>query len=179
MTGRKTGLYDFHSGLQFLLQDVDINDPALVARRAVELHTFQFSLYCPYLTQLPISEKVPKPKTCMIVLGRKYAALRLFHYYASRALKNTTGIKHVVDLHKLQAGLASNLEQIEVLLQLVKDYLAAGRDDSNVPKRYMGKYKFINEFRNLLEKSRGSQSYSKDMRPMGTNFPIVLDGRRG
>jgi len=35
----------------------------------------------------------------MIALGRKYAALRLFHYYASRALKNTTGIKRVVVLN--------------------------------------------------------------------------------
>jgi hypothetical protein len=99
MTDRKTELYDFHSGLQFLLQGVDTNDTALVARRAVELHTFQFSLYYPRLTQLPISEKVPKPKTDMIALGRKYAALRLFHYYASRALKNTTGIKRVVVLN--------------------------------------------------------------------------------
>jgi hypothetical protein len=91
----------------------------------------------------------------MIALCRKYAALRLFHYYASRALKNTTGIKRVVDLNKLQAGLASNFDQIEVLLQLLKDYLAVGRDGPNAPKRYVARNEFVNEFSRLLEKSRG------------------------
>jgi hypothetical protein len=105
------------------------------------------------------------------VLGRKYAALRLFHYYASRTLKNTTGIKRVVDLNKLQARLAGNSEQIGVLLQLLKNYLAVGREDSNVPKRYMKKYEFVNEFRSLLEKSTGVAELLKGYATNGHELP--------
>ena len=73
----KIGLYDFRSGLRFLLQNVDVNNTALVARRAVELHTFQYSLYYPYFTQLPMLKGRPLQKPNMIALARQYAALQL------------------------------------------------------------------------------------------------------
>src|SRR5208282_6514334 len=123
--GSKIELYDFRKGLAFLLKSVDVDDTALLARRAVELHTFQFSLYYPRPIQPRIFKKRPPPKTDMVALARKYAAVQLFNYYASRALyKNTIGIKRTPSLNNIETGLEHNLKPIEALLEPLRDCLA-------------------------------------------------------
>ncbi len=129
----KNELYDFREGLKFLLQNVDVDDTALLARRAVELHTFQFSLYYPCPTQLPTIKERSRPKIDMVALARKYAALQLFNYYASRALyKNTLGIKRTPSLKNIETGLTLNFKPIAALLELLRNCLAVERDGPSV-----------------------------------------------
>jgi hypothetical protein len=150
----KNELYDFRESLKFLLQSVDVGVTALLARRAVELHAFQFSLYYPYFTQLPPFKERPLPKKDVVALARKYAALQLFNYYASRALyKNTFGMKRTPSLNNIETGLADNFKPIEALLELLKDYLTAESDGRGVIEKGISRKGFVKEFRHQVEKS--------------------------
>jgi hypothetical protein len=151
----KPKLYDFNGRLQFLLQSADISDTALITRRAVEIHAFQISLYYPYLSNLPITKERLLPKADMIALARKYAALKLYNYYGARTLrKNAIGMKRVPSLQNIQTGLANNFKRIEVLLELLKDYLFTERDDPGGFEKDVSQNEFENEMRQLTDKSR-------------------------
>jgi hypothetical protein len=172
----KSGLYDFNGGLQFLLQSVDVNDIGLISRRAVELHAFQLSLYYPYLTQLRINDISPH-KVDMIALGRKYAALRLYNYYASRALyKNTVdiGLKRVPSLNNIQTGLTRNFEPIEVLLELLKDYLPVEKQGPRVLEKDIAQDEFEKKLQHQFEKSRAVAELIKGYVTNGDELPKTL-----
>jgi hypothetical protein len=142
--------YDFIGNLQKLLIKVDVNDEAMIARRAVELHAFQYSLYFTGFTQIPSIKKRPLPNADMVALVRKYAALQLFNYYASRAAHRAF---RTPSLYRMQTDLADNFRPIEALLALLRDYLIVERDGPSVLETIIPRDGFKKEFRRQTEKS--------------------------
>src|SRR5271165_3361162 len=78
--------YDFLGYANDLLHKADVSDESNLIRRAIELQAFTVSLYYPRLSQLDVSKKGPTPQVDMIAVARRHAAVKLYEYYAARAL---------------------------------------------------------------------------------------------
>ena len=113
--------YDFLGNLQKLLIKIDVNDEALIVRRAIELQAFMVSLHYPCLSQLPTSRKAHPPALDMIALARRHAALKLYNDYSPpRIYRRRLNIKGLPSWKSVQTGLSTNFKCIEVLLELLK-----------------------------------------------------------
>jgi hypothetical protein len=113
--------YDFLGYMNDLLRNADVTDQMILIRRAIELQAFTVSLYYPRLSQLDVSRKGPTPQVDMIAVARRHAAVKLYEYYAARALtrvrsviKKSTSLSNPV---KKRLGLKFRRDQI------LKEYL--------------------------------------------------------
>jgi len=141
--------YDFCGHAQFLLRNVDVNDKALIVRRAIELQAFQVSLFYPHRYRLTASGKRHPPLVDMIALARRHAALELYKRYTARS----PGIKGG-SLNSVKKNLLINFERIEVLLELLKDYLALERGRLSVLPEDLSPSEYTDELQRQFSKSK-------------------------
>jgi hypothetical protein len=116
--------YDFLGYANDLVHNAEGSDEIILIRRAIELQAFTVSLYYPRLSQLDVFRKGPTPQVDMIAVARRHAAVKLYEYYADRALiRRSSGITKPTSLTKprkpIKKGLGIKFRQDRVL----KDYL--------------------------------------------------------
>jgi hypothetical protein len=110
--GSDNTLENFFDGTHSLFRRVDVEDKASIVRRAIELQAFLVSLYYPRRSELPPLAEGHLPPVDIIALARMHAALEAYNHYATRP-----------SFKSVQEGLAINFKYVEVLLELLKDYL--------------------------------------------------------
>ncbi len=146
--------YDFLGNLQKLLTKIDVNDEALIVRRAIDLQAFRVSLYYPRLSQLPASRKAHPPALDMIALARRHAALMLYnHYTAPGIYRRSLNIKGLPSWKSVQTGLSTNFKCIEVLLELLKDYLGIERGGLGALEKDISESEYADALRSQFSKS--------------------------
>ena len=150
--------YDFLGNLQKLLVKIDVNDEAQIVRRAIELQAFMVSLYYPCLSQLPTSRKARPPALDMIALARRHAALKLYNDYTSPGIyRRSLNIKGFPSLKSVQVGLSTNFKCIEVLLDLLRDYLGIEGGGLSAPERDISESEYADELRSQFVKAKAVQ----------------------
>jgi len=137
--------YDFCGHVQFLFRSVDVNDKALMVRRAIELQAFQVSLFYPQIYRLTASGKRRSPLVDMIALARKHAALELYRRYTARS----GGIKGQ-SLNSIQKTLSINFERIEVLLEILRNDLHLEGDRLGDGENDVSLYEYSDELERQL-----------------------------
>jgi hypothetical protein len=134
--GSDTTLETFFDGTHFLFRDVDVNDEASIIRRAIELQAVLVSLYYPRRVELSPPAEGHLPPVDIIALARRHAALVAYNHYAAPGIyRPGLRIKGLRSWKTVQDGLSINLPYIEVLLELLKDYLSIERGGLSVNER--------------------------------------------
>jgi hypothetical protein len=140
-------LENFFNGTHFLFRSVDVEDKASIVRRAIELQAFLVSLYYPRRSELSPPAEEHRPQVDVIALARRHAALEAFnHYTAPGIYRRSLSIKWLPSWKSVQTGLSINFKYIEVLLELLKEYLTIERDGLSVGERDIPKKRISHRF---------------------------------
>jgi hypothetical protein len=166
--------YDFLGSLQELLIKIDVNDEALVVRRAIELQAFTVSLYYPSLTQLHSSRKTRPPEIDLIAFARRHAALKLYNDYTTPIkYRRSLNIKGLQTFSSIQTGLSTNFKCIEVLLDLLRDYLGIEKGGLSARERDISIIEYEHELQRQFAKSKGLATLMRAYRSNGANIPAT------
>jgi hypothetical protein len=166
--------YDLLGNLQKLLIKIDVNDEALIVRRAIELQAFMVSLHYPCLSQLPTSRKVRPPALDMIALARRHAALKLYiDYIPPGTYRRSLNIKGLPSWRTFQTGLSTNFRCIEVLLDLLRDYLGIEGGGLSALERAISEKEYADKLKSQLVKAKAVATLIGAYRSNGANIPIT------
>jgi hypothetical protein len=138
--------YDLIGELEKLLIEIDVNDEPTIVRRAIELQAFRVSLFYPRFTQLPVSGKIRSPPVDMIALARRHAALVLYRHYTRHPGLSSWKTD--------ENGLILNFKCVELLLELLKDYLHVEKGGLSELEKDISQHYYVNELVSQLPKSR-------------------------
>jgi hypothetical protein len=158
--GSDTTLESFFDGTHFLFRSFDVEDKASIVRRAIELQAFLVSLYYPRRSELSPSAEGHPPPVDIITLARRHAALVAYNHYTA-PVRLSLRIKGMVSWKAVQDGLSINLPYIEILLELLRDYLAIERGGLSVNERGIPKNEYRIELLRQFEKARAVSTLIK------------------
>ena len=163
--------YDLFGHLDDLLNDVDINDNAVIVWRAIALQAFLVSLYYPNLSQFEDSSE-RQPRVDMNALAARHAAVKLYEHTAALRSHNRSIRIKLPSAIAVKKGLSSKLKRD----QLLKDCLGLEREGLSALQDDLSQREYTSRLSRQFVKSRAVAAWINAYLTNGDDLPNT--GRR-